>query len=243
MILKIFLESALPVLLLLPLIFIFAKDKNQIKTIVLFVLIFICYQILLKIPLEYKAFQIINGKRNWTGKLFGISFGLFTYLILYQKLKPFNFLRFKQDKKALLKTILVSSILICTAFLSYFDNRTDFDIEVLAFQLTMPGIDEEIMFRGILLALLLTCLQEKIRISEKTFGNPSVLIIGILFGLVHGFSVTDGLEFRFDFYPFIWTSVSGYVLSWITVESKSILLPIVSHNMINFIQTLMKMIK
>jgi membrane protease YdiL (CAAX protease family) len=162
---------------------------------------------------------------------------------LYQKLKPFNFLSFKQSKKALLKTILVSSILICIAFFSYFDTRIDFDIEILAFQLTMPGIDEEIMFRGILLALLLTCLQDKIRIKEKVFGNPSILIIGILFGLVHGFSVTDGLELRFEFYPFIWTSISGYVLSWITVESKSILLPILSHNMINFIQTLMKMIK
>ncbi|RKR09327.1 hypothetical protein C8C83_0951 [Flavobacterium sp. 90] len=243
MILKILLESAVPVLILLPITFIFAKDKNQIKTIGLFVLIFICYQILLKIPLEYKEFQIISGKRNWTGKLFGISFGLLTYLLLYHKLKPFNFLRFKQDKKALLKTILVSSILICTAFFSYFDTRIDFNIEILAFQLTMPGIDEEIMFRGILLALLLICLQDKIRIKEKTFGNPGILIIGILFGLVHGFSITDGLEWKFEFYPFIWTSVSGYILSWITVETKSILLPILSHNMINFIQTLMKMIK
>jgi len=232
-----------PVLLLLPLILIFIKDRNHVKTISLFILIFTCYQIILKIPLEYNEFDIINGKQNWTGKLLGIFFGLLTYSLLYRRLEPFNFLRFKQEPKALLKTVLASSIMICTGFFSYFDSPRNFDIEILAFQLTMPGFDEEIMFRGILLALLLTCLQDKIKIVEKTLGNPSIFIIAVLFGLAHGFSVTNSLEFRFEFYPFICTFVSGYVLSWITVESKSILFPVLSHNIVNFIQTLMRMIK
>ncbi|KIC04072.1 hypothetical protein OA88_01125 [Flavobacterium sp. JRM] len=243
MILKIFLESIIPVLLVLPLMIIFIRDKNLLKTIGLFLLIFTCYQIILKVPIEYKVFQIINGKRNWTGKLLGISFGLLTYLLLYQKLKPFIFLRFKQEPKTLLKTILASSIMICIAFFSYFDSAKDFDIEILMFQLTMPGFDEEIMFRGILLGLLLTCLQDKIRMRERSFGNPSILIIGVLFGLVHGFSITNSFQLKFEFYPFIWTFVSGYIWSWVTVESKSILLPIISHNVTNFTQNLIRMIK
>ncbi|WP_456314759.1 CPBP family intramembrane glutamic endopeptidase [Pseudomonas shirazensis] len=241
-ILKILLESILPVLLLLPLIMIFTKDENQIKTIGFFLFIFICYQLILKIPIEYKELQFINGKRNWTGKLIGIFFGSVTYLLIYKKLQPFTFLRIKQDPNKLAKTILICSILIFTAFFSCFDSAKEFDTEILIFQLTMPGLDEEIMFRGILLALLLTCLKDKIKIGKRTFGNPCILIIGLLFGLVHGCSVSNKLELNFEFYPFIWTFIFGYIWSWVTVESKSILLPILSHNLTNFIQNLVRMV-
>jgi len=49
--------------------------------------------------------------------------------------------------------------MVCTSFFSYFDSAKEFDWETLIFQLTMPGFDEEIIFRAILLGLLLTSLK------------------------------------------------------------------------------------
>lgn len=170
----------------------------------------------------------------------GIFLGLFTYIMLRDKLKPFNFLRFRQNPKDLLKTLIVVFIMTCISFFSYFDSAREFDCETLLFQLTMPGFDEEILFRAILLGLLLTCLNDKIKIGKLTLGNPSVLITGLLFGLVHGLHFNN--NFEFEFYPFFVSSIYGYVWGWVTIKSKSILLPIVSHNLTNFLNSILRMI-
>lgn len=240
---KIILESILPLLVLLPLTFFFLIDKRQIKTFGLFSLVFIFYQIILRLPVEFNELQIIHGKWNWTGKTFGIVFGLLAYLFLRQKLKPFDFLRFRQNPKTLKKTFLLTLIPVFTALFSYFGASKQFDMETLLYELTMPGFDEEIMFRGILLGLLLTCFKDKIIIKKRTFGNPSVLFVGLLFGLVHGIGVTNSNKLVFEIYPFLWTFIVGYIWSLIAVESKSILQPIISHNLNNFLQHFITMIK
>ena len=241
MIIKILLVSIVPLLPLLPLTIFMVKDNRQAKTVGLFSLIFFFYQIILKLPIEIKELQVIQGQWNWTGKLFGIVFGLLSYLSLRHKLSPFTFLQFRQEAKSLKITLLLTTIITCVSFFAYFDTSKPFDIETLLYQLTMPGFDEEIMFRGVLLGLLLNCFKDKIIIGGKGFGNPSVLFIGLLFGLAHGFIVTDNLSVSFEPYPFIWTFILGYIWSWITVESKSILQPILSHNMTNFITNIIRM--
>lgn len=243
MILKIVFESILPLLPVLPLTIFFVKDKVQIKTVGLFSLIFIIQQIVLKLPREIQGLQIIHGKLNWTGKLFGIFFGLIVYFLLRQKLKPFDFLRFKQDPKSLKRTILVTIIITCTTLFSFFDTPKQFDFETLIYQLTMPGFDEEIMYRGILLGLLLTCFKDVIIIGKRTYGNPSVLFIGLLFGLAHGLGVEDNFNLKFDPYSFISTFIPGYVWSWITAKSKSIVQATISHNLMNFIGNIVTMTK
>lgn len=239
---KILTESILPILIILPLVLFFIKDKSHFKTIGLFVLIFITYQVLLKLPMEYSNFQVIKGNWNWTGKLLGIFFGVIVYVLLRKRLIPFDFCKIEQFPKSKRKTIIASIIIICTALFSWFDSHQVFDSETLFYQISMPGLDEEIMFRAVLLGLLLSSLKDKIKMNNKTFGNPSVLIIGILFGLVHGLSLNNELKLNFELYSFIWTMLFGYAWSWITFESKSILQPIISHNLLNFLSNLIGMI-
>ena len=219
------------------------KDNGQIKTIGLFSLIFFSYRMILKLPTQIEELQIVHGQWNWTGKLFGILFGTLMYLLLRRRLKPFTFLQFKQKAESLKSTMLITIIITCISFLAYFDTSEPFDIETLLFQLTMPGFDEEIMFRGVLLGLLLTCFKDKMIIRGKDFGSPSVLFIGLLFGLAHGLAVTDNLSIKFELYPFLGTFVLGYVWSWVTVESKSILQSVLSHSLSNFIMNIVRMTK
>ena len=117
------------------------------------------------------------------------------------------------------------------------------DRETLLYQLTMPGLDEEILFRAVLLGLLLTCLKENIKIGQFNLGSPSVLIIGLLFGLLHGLTLTNEFSLKFNSSYFLSTFVFGYVWSWITLKSESILQPVISHNVSNFMMYLIRMTK
>lgn len=240
---KILIESILPILVLLPLTIFFIKDKEQIKEIGLFSIIFMLYQVVLKLPIEISELQIIHSKWNWTGKLFAIIFGVLTYLLLRKRITTFDFIHFRQNQKSLKKTLLLTCVPICISLISYFDTSKQFDKETLLFQLTMPGIDEELMFRAILLGLLLSSFKDKIIIKNINLGNPSILFIGLLFGIVHGLGITDNYKLNFELSPFIWTFFYGYIWSWITIESKSILQPIISHNLSNFLQNIIRMIK
>ena len=241
---RIITDAILPILFIFPLTIFCLENKTQLKTIGLFVVIFVLYQILLVIPIEYKEFNFLKGKWNWTGKIYGIIFGLTMYFSLIKQFKQHKFLRIKQDNETLNKTIQLSLFpIIFMVLFSISLTSKEFNSETLFFQLTLPGFDEEIMFRAVLLGLLLTCLKDKILIGNYNLGNPSVLIIGLLFGLCHGVQVTKKLNIEFEIIPFISASSFGYIWSWIAYKSKSILQPVISHNLSNFFLNLIRMIR
>ena len=114
-----------------------------------------------------------------------------------------------------------------------------FNLETLAFQLTMPGIDEEIMFRGILLGLLMSALKPKI----PFLGNPSVLLTAILFGFVHALTIDKNNSVGFEPLYFVQTFIGGYAWARVTVQTRSVLLAVLSHGFSNFFSALATMLK
>ena len=81
------------------------------------------------------------------------------------------------DKENKNKVFWVSGgVVVLATIIWYIFGKTDFSIETLAFNLILPGIDEEIIFRGILLGLLMSILKENV----LSIINPSVLITSIL---------------------------------------------------------------
>ena len=107
----------------------------------------------------------------------------------------------------------------------------------ILFQITMPGLDEEIMFRGVLLGLMCSCLRN----DGPIWRNPANLITSILFGLVHALNV-DGGYVSFSISSLIWTGMIGYGLGYMTLKTRSILLAIVAHNLCNFLQNVVAML-
>jgi hypothetical protein len=130
-------------------------------------------------------------------------------------------------------------VVICATIIWYIFGKSDFDLESLAFQLTLPGIDEEIMYRGVLLGLLMSGLKGQIKI----IGNPSLLISSILFGIIHALKLDEGFTPKFNLIYFLQTGLAGYAWGWVTIKSRSIVLAIISHNFSNFFGTLAMMIK
>lgn len=100
------------------------------------------------------------------------------------------------------------------------------DVETLAFQMAMPGLVEEVVYRGIAPALLLGTALRALRPGEVPWGV--VLATGLMFGLWHGFGVRDGVP-TFDLLPAVMPTVGGLAYAWLRFRTGSLLLPMVAH--------------
>lgn len=215
------------------------RNKRNYLRIVLFSVIYIVYQIVLVLPTMFEGCRFIESGWNWEGKIFAIAFGLLTYFIFMKHFAPNNFFTLKQNPANKKKTWIVCiTVIILMSVLYYFIAQSEFDLETLAFQLTMPAIDEEIMFRVVLLGLLLTSLPEKV----PYLANPSILLTGVLFGLLHALTLTKEYHIRFDLLYFIHTGAGGYVFGWLAVKSRSVALPVLTHGGTNFLAALATML-
>lgn len=218
-------------LIVFPIIFIFMEyNKMNIFRVLIFVFIYIVYNMILRIPKFIPRFNI--GKSYWTGKILGTIFGCLCFIIFKEYFTENNFFTIMLKTENIKIVLLVSylMILIFGIISLHYEKQISFkNKENLLFQLTMPGIDEEIMFRGILLGLLMSSLK-----NELLFINLSLIIISILFGLVHGFTIDKNNKINFNRMSFIYTGIMGYVYGWITIETGSILLAIIIHNLYNF---------
>lgn len=236
------LEAFLQVLILIPFAFLWLKERNKInfQRLTIFTLCYVLYQIFLVLPKINPMFDLIKSSWNWDGKIYGIIFGIASFFVFKNYFAENNFFTLKQNQKGFKNALIASiAIVLISTILWFLLGNTKFDIETLAFQISLPGIDEEIMFRGILLGLLATALKEKI----KYIGNPSILLTSILFGFMHALTIDKNYAVDFEPIYFLQTGFAGYIWGWITIKSRSILLAILSHNFSNFFGTLSTMIK
>ncbi len=239
---RLLLEPILQIVLIIPLaILLFIKrTKENYLRILFFTLIYIVYQIVLVLPQLWKPLDFIDSRWNWEGKILAILFGIICYFAFRKYFSENDFFTFKQDKDNFKNAVSVAVIVIILAtIIGLLYPAAPFNSETLAFQLTMPGIDEEIMFRGILLGLLASSLREKI----PFLGNPAVLLTAILFGFVHALTLNKDLSISFEPIYFLHTGFGGYLFGWMTIKSRSILLATLSHGFGNFFSALAMMFK
>ena len=112
----------------------------------------------------------------------------------------------------------------------------------MLFQLTIPGVDEELFYRGICLTLLNLAFIKRIRIFGVNFGI-GIILVTIQFALGHSlfFDIKNG--FYFSLFNFSYTAVIGLLYGVLAESTKSLLLPIVTHNSYNVIVTLISIFR
>lgn len=108
--------------------------------------------------------------------------------------------------------------------------------DTIAFQLTMPGLEEEAFYRGVLLFALDRAFLDRKRFLGVEWGWGALLSC-VLFGLAHAFGFSDG-EFSFDPLTMILTAVPSVIGVWLVLRTRSVLLPVVLHNFGNAITLL-----
>lgn len=229
----------LHIAVILPLLLIFMKERtreNYLRVLSIIVCYFI-YNAALTMQFQFNCLNIIHGNWNWDGKIYGLACGIVLYFLFRRQFADNNFFTIKQNKEGLRSALKVALAIMCISLLGGIVNDNEFNLETLLFQISMPGIDEEIMYRGVLLGLMCSAL----RTGNAAWRNPAIIINAILFGLVHALSLSNG-ALQINAMNFVWTGIIGYSFGYITIKTRSILIPMLTHNLYNFTLNLLSMI-
>jgi len=95
-------------------------------------------------------------------------------------------------------------------------------LQTWLYQASVPGLVEEILFRGVLLALLDRAFVARRRLAGAEFGRGS-LVVTIVFGLLHGVQLGTLLG--------VWPAALLFL--WLRVRTGSLLMPVLGHNLWN----------
>ena len=114
--------------------------------------------------------------------------------------------------------------------------------EFVVFQFTAPGLIEELLMRGVLLALLDRALPDRVCVLGAELGWGAV-VSSLFFGAAHGLRVGADLQLSFLLAPAVLPTVGGFVLAWCRARSGSLLLPILVHSGLNGVVQLIALLK
>jgi membrane protease YdiL (CAAX protease family) len=177
--------------------------------------------------------DLIGGAWNWQGKLLALGATL-----AIAALPGFGWRRCGltlAQESGSLKAALPVAALYCAFFvaiaLAFPGGKIH--MEEVAFQLTMPGFEEEPFYRGILLFALDQAFTGRKRFLGVDWGWGAVLSC-FLFGMAHAFGYSDG-HFSFDAMTMALTALPSFIGAWLRLRTGSVLLPIVLHNFGNSI--------
>jgi len=165
---------------------------------------------------------------NWQGKLMALCATL-----AIAALPAFGWRRSGltlAQNKGSLPSCLVVSLLYCGFFaaLTLTFPSDPGSAEDIAFQITMPGFEEEPFYRGILLLALDRAFTGRVRFLGVDWGWGAALSCA-LFGMAHAFGYADG-AFSFDPMVMALTALPSFIAVWLRLRSGSLLLPVALHN-------------
>ena len=170
---------------------------------------------------------------NWLGKVAAIA-GALAYWRITRLPRDEIGLTWRQRTGSILPALVVI-ILVC-AF-AWTDEAlaadgTNLSAGRLLFQGVMPGLDEELVFRGLLLAFFVRAFGAGREIAGGAFGWAGIAVT-FLFAAGHGLVVADGAVVM-NWHAFIATGTIGAGLLWLRTRTGSLLLPVITHNLVNF---------
>lgn len=193
------------------------------------------------------AIPDIPGRYNWTGKLLELLVSVIAISLLMGiggwKRQEFGIrFSFNPGTGRDVWRFLVPVLLLETVVLFLLIPGRVPTLENHFFQLSAPGVTEELAFRGVLMALLDRAFQGRVQVLGADLGW-SAIVTSLLFGLCHGLDVSARFTFSVDFGPMAIPLVGGFVLAWCRARSGSVLLPIMAHAGMNEAANLIALVK
>jgi len=118
------------------------------------------------------------------------------------------------------------------------NRTTSIAVEYLLFQLTMPGIAEELGYRGVIQPGLNESLGRPWKLLGIQVGWGWV-ITSLIFWAIHAFRVAPPLHLSFYWPTLTMQLIAGFAYGWIRERTESVFPPILAHNLVNVVWTLM----
>lgn len=233
-------QIGLQLIISLVLIIIFiALSKTQKKNLLFpFYIFFIAAIVVYFIP-RFLFFD--NLKMNWQAQTLVIVLSLlFVFTTKYLSTKQAGF-SLKINRTVWLPLLLfIIAGIVFNIYVRGFDEIPS-DKEYLFYQLTMPGLGEEMTFRGVLLGLLNLIFVSRKKILGAQLGWGS-LILCLAFGLGHSvyFDNKQNLQFAFD--AFLVTTFLAAIMTYLKEKGESIIPSVIFHNIYNASLPLIKLL-
>ncbi len=177
------------------------------------------------------GFKLVGRKVEWVPLLWA-GFACLVYFLPRVGFRDAG-LVWTQDEGSLRPVIQTGGLVIlfmtCVSFLFAYSPNTS--IENLLWQATMPGIDEELFFRGLLLLLLHQAFGKGLNIwwAETGWG---FWLVTVTFGLLHGVTIEGG-DIDVDVTIAMGTGFMGFILTWMRERTGSLVVPVLFHNVSN----------
>lgn len=172
--------------------------------------------------------DLIGGEWNWQGKLLALAATLVVAASSRFGWRRAGF-TLAQEPGSLTAALPIAAlycaffVLIAVAFPGGKSSGED-----IAFQLTMPGLEEEPFYRGILLLALDRAFTGRKRFLGVDWGWGAALSC-FLFGMAHAFGFSHG-SFSFDPITMALTAIPSLIAVWLRLRTGSLLLPVLLHN-------------
>lgn len=171
-----------------------------------------------------------QGHWNWTGKLFS-----FAGMAVVAASPVFGWrktgITLRQAPGSVSAWIVFAVLSAALFALAWQTGDGPADLDTIAFQWTMPGLDEELFYRGV----LLVAMNEAFTARARLFGAPigyGGLLTSVLFGLAHALSFGE-TGASFDAATFAMTGIPSLILLWLREKTGSLILPVLAHNVSN----------
>ncbi|AWK05560.1 CPBP family intramembrane metalloprotease [Flavobacterium crocinum] len=224
----------------------FKTEKSNLKYVAFFILYFLGDIYLQQYGKILLPLESLGLKFNWSGKILSLVLGLIIIFSVSKEERINIGFTSKTNSKARLKFGLLFFLgftLFDVIFkMILFPKGESFDLETFLFQATMPGLTEEIAFRGILLWLLNKAFAPKWNYRGIEFGW-SFVIVTVLFGVGHGMVLDQDLHLKFDLVTIIYlTLISSLSVGVLRCFSGNLIYSILGHNAINLINALIRIL-
>jgi len=180
----------------------------------------------------YAMLGFTDTQFNWVGKLSALSFS--TILLISHAVEPREAgVTFRQANGALIGWGVLTALIVLDILISLQLDNARHSVEAIAYQLTLPSLDEEIFYRGILLFTLIKAFGAGPRVLASNFGWAA-LISALIFGSTHAIFWSEGaVVFSAEAYAF--AGLIGLILTWLRLNTGSIIAPVLLHSAINTI--------
>ena len=180
---------------------------------------------------------------SWSGKLYSIvCMILVIYLTRGILSKDEVGLTFRQKHGSVLPACIVMLLLATWAFfVGVSSPKGKFDLLTLAYLAVMPGLNEELVYRGILLAILIKIIPGNMNLSGAPFGW-GIIVSSLLFGLLHGFWLDNNLSIHFEVIALRNATISGLVFAWLRERTGSLVMPVMAHGLEDLLFFLPRMV-
>ena len=174
------------------------------------------------------ALSFVGGQWNWSGKIYSLALSLVVVLAFGIRRDALGLTLAQKNLKS--SAIALVLLILWGLTLGFLFKPEAPTTETLAFQALMPGLSEELVYRGIAPALLLGWIRG--RRPEEGIPWTVVLITAIAFGVWHGLGYSSS-GYSFDWMSALFPFIGSIAGGWLRFNSGSLLFPFLAHSLAN----------